>query len=123
MGNLSDQYGRRSVLLFSLLGFGIDYLILAFAPSYSWLLIGRIIAGITGASFTTASAYIADISTPENRSKNFGMIERLLTGLYHWSFVGWIVGTIKSEGSLFMQPLLLSFESILWLFCSARIFV
>lgn len=74
MGNLSDQYGRRPVLLFSLLGFGIDYIILAFAPSYSWLLIGRIIAGITGASFTTASAYIADISTPENRSKNFGMI-------------------------------------------------
>lgn len=74
MGNLSDQLGRRPVLLFSLLGFGIDYIILAFAPSYGWLLVGRIIAGITGASFTTAAAYIADISTPENRAKNFGMI-------------------------------------------------
>jgi MFS transporter, DHA1 family, tetracycline resistance protein len=74
LGNLSDQYGRRPVLLFSLFGFGIDYLFLAFAPSYGWLFVGRVISGITGASFTTASAYIADISTPENRAKNFGMI-------------------------------------------------
>ncbi len=74
IGNLSDKYGRRPVLLCSLLGFGIDYLFLALAPSYGLLFIGRIIAGITGASFTTASAYIADISTQENRAKNFGMI-------------------------------------------------
>lgn len=74
IGNLSDQYGRRPVLLFSLLGFGIDYIILALAPNYGWLFLGRIIAGITGASFTTASAYIADISRPENRAKNFGVI-------------------------------------------------
>jgi DHA1 family tetracycline resistance protein-like MFS transporter len=74
LGNLSDKYGRRPVLLFSLFGFGIDYLIMAFAPTYAWLMLGRIIAGITGASFTTASAYIADISAPEDRAKNFGMI-------------------------------------------------
>jgi DHA1 family tetracycline resistance protein-like MFS transporter len=74
LGNLSDKYGRRPVLLFSLLGFGIDYLFLSFAPSMGWLFVGRVIAGITGASFTTASAYIADISTPENRAQNFGMI-------------------------------------------------
>lgn len=74
IGNLSDKYGRRPVLLCSLIGFGIDYLFLALAPSYGWLFIGRIIAGITGASFTTASAYIADISTAETRAKNFGMI-------------------------------------------------
>jgi DHA1 family tetracycline resistance protein-like MFS transporter len=74
LGNLSDQYGRRPVLLFSLFGFGVDYLFLGFAPSYGWLFVGRTIAGITGASFTTASAYIADISTPENRAKNFGLI-------------------------------------------------
>jgi MFS transporter, DHA1 family, tetracycline resistance protein len=74
LGSLSDKYGRRPVLLFSLFGFGIDYLFLALAPTYNWLFIGRIIAGITGASFTTASAYIADISTAENRAKNFGMI-------------------------------------------------
>ncbi|HEV3327142.1 MAG TPA: MFS transporter, partial [Puia sp.] len=63
IGNLSDRYGRRPVLLFSLLGFGIDYIILALAPAYGWLFIGRVIAGITGASFTTATAYIADVST------------------------------------------------------------
>ncbi len=74
LGNLSDKYGRRPVLLFSLFGFGIDYLFLSFAPSIWWLFVGRLIAGITGASFTTASAYIADISTPENRAQNFGMI-------------------------------------------------
>ena len=74
IGNLSDKYGRRPVLLGALLGFGIDYLFLALAPTYGWLFVGRIIAGITGASFTTATAYIADISTEETRAKNFGMI-------------------------------------------------
>ncbi len=74
LGNLSDQYGRRPVLLFSLFGFGVDYLFLGFAPTFGWLFVGRTISGITGASFTTASAYIADISTEENRAKNFGMI-------------------------------------------------
>jgi DHA1 family tetracycline resistance protein-like MFS transporter len=74
LGNLSDRYGRRPVLLFSLFGFGVDYLFLGFAPSFGWLFIGRVVAGITGASYTTATAYIADISTPENRAKNFGMI-------------------------------------------------
>jgi len=74
LGNLSDKYGRRPVLLFSLLGFGIDYIFLALAPSIGWLFVGRVIAGITGASFTTATAYIADISTDQNRAQNFGMI-------------------------------------------------
>lgn len=74
IGNLSDKYGRRPVLLFSLFGFGVDYLFLALAPTYGWLFVGRIIAGITGASMTTGAAYIADVSTSENRAKNFGMI-------------------------------------------------
>jgi DHA1 family tetracycline resistance protein-like MFS transporter len=74
LGNLSDRYGRRPVILLSLLGFCVDYLILAFAPSYAVLFIGRILSGITGASFTAASAYIADISTDETRAKNFGLI-------------------------------------------------
>jgi DHA1 family tetracycline resistance protein-like MFS transporter len=75
IGNLSDRYGRRPVLLCSLLGFGVDYIVLALAPTYGWLFIGRVVAGITGASFTTAAAYIADISTdPASRAKNFGMI-------------------------------------------------
>ncbi len=74
IGTLSDKYGRRPILLFSLLGFAIDYIFQALAPTYSLLFVGRLIAGITGASFTTGAAYIADISTPETRAKNFGMI-------------------------------------------------
>lgn len=74
IGNLSDRYGRRPVLLSSLLGFGIDYIFMALAPTYGWLFVGRIIAGLTGASFTTGAAYIADVSTPATRAKNFGMI-------------------------------------------------
>ncbi len=74
IGNLSDKYGRRPVLLCSLVGFGIDYLFLAFAPTIGLLFIGRIIAGFTGASFTTANAYIADISEPEKRAANFGLV-------------------------------------------------
>jgi len=74
IGNLSDKYGRRPVLLTSLLGFSIDYLFMAFAPTIWWLFLSRVIAGITGASITTASAYIADVSTHETRAKNFGLI-------------------------------------------------
>lgn len=74
IGNLSDQYGRRPILLFSLLGFGIDYLLTAFAPTIGWLFLGRILAGITGASMTTATAYIADVSPPEKRAQNFGLV-------------------------------------------------
>ena len=74
LGGLSDQYGRRPVILLSLFGFGIDYLVVAFAPTITWLFAARMIAGITGASFTTASAYIADVSTPEKRAQNFGLL-------------------------------------------------
>lgn len=74
LGSLSDKYGRRPVILISLAGAGIDYLLLAFAPSLSWLFIGRVIAGLTAANITSVTAYIADISTPENRAQNFGMV-------------------------------------------------
>lgn len=74
VGNLSDKYGRRPIILISLFGFAIDYVLLALAPSIGWLFFGRIIAGLTGASISTASAYIADISTDEDRTKNFGLI-------------------------------------------------
>ncbi|MFC0184047.1 MFS transporter, DHA1 family, tetracycline resistance protein [Pseudarcicella hirudinis] len=74
LGGLSDKYGRRPIILASLFGFAVDYTILGFAPNIFWLFAGRMLAGITGASFTTASAYIADVSKPEDRAKNFGMI-------------------------------------------------
>jgi DHA1 family tetracycline resistance protein-like MFS transporter len=74
LGNLSDTYGRRPIILLSLLGAGVDYVLMALAPSLTWLFIGRIIAGITGASFTAANAYIADVSPPEQRARNFGYV-------------------------------------------------
>jgi DHA1 family tetracycline resistance protein-like MFS transporter len=74
LGNLSDSIGRRPVLLISLMGLSADYVLLALAPNIGWLFVGRALAGILGASHTTASAYIADISTPETKAQNFGLI-------------------------------------------------
>ena len=74
MGNLSDHYGRRPILLISLFGFGIDYAVMAFAPTIAWLFVGRLIAGICGASTSTATAYIADVSTGSKRAANFGLV-------------------------------------------------
>jgi len=74
MGELSDRFGRRPILMISLFVLSIDYFFHAFAPTIGWLIVTRILAGITGASFTVASSYIADVSTPENKAKNFGVI-------------------------------------------------
>jgi DHA1 family tetracycline resistance protein-like MFS transporter len=73
-GNLSDRFGRRPLLLMSLFAFGIDFLLTGLATSMTWLFIGRAIAGVCGASYAMAAAYIGDISTDENRAKNFGLI-------------------------------------------------
>jgi len=74
IGGLSDQWGRRPVLLLSLFGFGLDYIIMGFAPTIGWLVFSRVLAGITGASITTASAYIADVSNEKNRAQHFGLL-------------------------------------------------
>ncbi len=73
-GALSDRFGRRPVLLVSMFGLGIDFLIQGFAPNIYWLFAGRIMAGIMGASLTTGNAYIADVSTDETRARNFGLV-------------------------------------------------
>ncbi|MFO0677111.1 MAG: TCR/Tet family MFS transporter [Polyangiaceae bacterium] len=74
IGGLSDRFGRRVVILSSLAGAALDYLLLAFAPSLALLFVGRVIAGITGASFSAATAYIADITPQEKRAQSFGMV-------------------------------------------------
>jgi MFS transporter, DHA1 family, tetracycline resistance protein len=74
IGGLSDRYGRRPVILLSNFGLGIDYLVMALAPSLGWLFIGRVSSGITAASFSSASAYIADVTPPEKRAQQFGML-------------------------------------------------
>ncbi len=74
MGALSDRFGRRPVILASMFGLGVDYVVMGLAPSLGWLFAGRLFAGLMGASYTTANAYIADVSKPEDRARNFGFI-------------------------------------------------
>ena len=74
LGNLSDAYGRRPVLLLSVFGLAVDYLFTAFAPNMWWLFIGRTFAGLCGASYTTANAYLSDITKPEERAGAFGLM-------------------------------------------------
>ena len=74
LGSLSDRFGRRPVILLSNLGLGLDYLVMAAAPSLWWLFVGRIVSGITSSSFGTASAYIADVTPPAERAAKFGML-------------------------------------------------
>lgn len=74
LGSLSDRYGRRPVILLSNLGMGLDYVLMALAPNLVWLFIGRLLSGITSGSFSSAFAYIADITAPEDRAKAFGKI-------------------------------------------------
>ncbi|MGY5252397.1 TCR/Tet family MFS transporter [Sphingobacterium spiritivorum] len=87
LGNLSDRFGRRPVLLLSLLGFCINYLLMGFATSILWLFIGRFVAGITGASMTVAAAYTADISTPDKKAQNFGLLSAAFG-------IGFIIGPV-----------------------------
>src|SRR5512139_1662262 len=74
IGAASDHFGRRPVILLSNLGLGLDYIVMAIAPSVGWLLVGRVVSGITSASYPTAGAYIADVTRPEERAAKFGML-------------------------------------------------
>lgn len=74
LGSLSDRFGRRPVILFSCLGLALDYVFMALAPTLGWLLVGRVISGITAATFSTALAYISDVTPPERRAASFGIM-------------------------------------------------
>jgi DHA1 family tetracycline resistance protein-like MFS transporter len=74
MGNLSDRFGRRPVLLASLAAFAIDYTLMGFAPTLAWLFVGRVLAGVAGAVYSPAWAYVADVSAPEKRAQSFGVM-------------------------------------------------
>ena len=87
IGNLSDQYGRRPVLILALVAFAVDYAIMGWAPTLAWLFIGRAVAGIAGSSVTTANAYIADISPPDKVGANFGLLGAA------WG-IGFIIGPV-----------------------------
>lgn len=114
LGSLSDRFGRRPVILISLFGSGLDLLLLAFAPSLSWFFVGRIISGITGANFSAATAYIADISPPEKRAANFGMVGAAF-GLGF--IIGPALGGILSEHGLRVPFLAASVLTLInWLY-------
>jgi DHA1 family tetracycline resistance protein-like MFS transporter len=97
LGMLSDRYGRRPVMLISICGLGIDFLFMAFAPTLAWLYVGRILNGITAGSFSTANAYVADITPPDRRAKSFG----ILGSAFGFGFmIGPILGGVLGEISL-----------------------
>ena len=95
-GSLSDHFGRRPVILISCAGLGLDFILMAWAPNLGWLLVGRVISGITAASFSTAGAYIADISPPEKRAQNFGLIGAAFgVGFITGPALGGVLGAIS----------------------------
>ena len=107
IGGLSDQFGRRKILLITLLGFAVDSLFQALAPTIGWLFLGRAISGILGASFTTANAYIADVSPPEKRSQNFGMIGAAFgLGFIIGPTIGGLLGSLGPRIPFFASALL-----------------
>ena len=94
-GALSDRFGRRPVILLSCLGLGLDFCFMALAPTLAWLLVGRIISAMTSASFTTANAYIADVTAPDKRAKSFGMIGAAFgLGFIIGPLIGGVLGNI-----------------------------
>ena len=104
LGALSDRYGRRPIILGSLLVLGIDFLVMGFAPSIGWLFAGRILAGVMGGSFSAANAYIADISTPENRARNFGLVGMMFGfGFIFGPALGGVLGGIHIKLPFFVS--------------------
>jgi DHA1 family tetracycline resistance protein-like MFS transporter len=96
LGALSDRFGRRPIILTSIAGLGFDYILMALAPSLAWLFVGRVISGVTSASFSTAAAYIADVTPIEQRAKSFGMIGAAFgLGFVLGPALGGLLGTIS----------------------------
>jgi DHA1 family tetracycline resistance protein-like MFS transporter len=107
LGNLSDRYGRRRVILFSVGALGIDYIIMGFAPTLAWLFVGRAIAGAAGASFTPAYAYVADISPPEKRAQNFGVVSAAFgIGFIIGPAIGGLLGALGPRAPFFAAAVL-----------------
>ena len=111
IGNLSDRFGRRPVLLASLVAFGLDYLVMWLAPSLWWLVLGRLAAGITGASWSAAYAFIADVSPPEKRAANFGLMGMAFgLGFIFGPVLGGLLGTLGPRVP-FLAAALLAFAN------------
>ena len=114
LGNISDRVGRRPVLLLSLGALGVDYLIMGFAPTITWLFVGRTLAGIAGASFIPAYAYLADITPPEKRAQNFGIVGAAFgLGFIIGPAVGGFLGTLGPRVPFFTAAGL-AFANVTW---------
>src|SRR5262247_3911879 len=102
LGNLSDRFGRRPVLLFAVGALGVDYIVMGLAPTLGWLFVGRTISGMAGASFTPAYAYVADVSPPEKRAQNFGLISAAFgVGFILGPALGGFLGQISTRTPFF----------------------
>lgn len=107
LGNLSDRFGRRPVLLFALLALGCDYVIMGFAPTIGWLFVGRLVAGCAGASFTPAYAYIADITEPAKRAQSFGLIGAAFGGGFiAGPAIGGLLGSFGPRAPFFVAAVI-----------------
>lgn len=116
LGALSDRYGRRPVILLSLLGMGVNYVLLGFAPSMIWLVAGRLVSGAMGASFSTANAYLADITPPEKRAQSFGLIGAAFGfGFITGPILGGMLGAINLHLP-FLAAAVLSFIDLVFTF-------
>jgi DHA1 family tetracycline resistance protein-like MFS transporter len=107
LGSLSDRFGRRSVILLSCLGLGLDYVFMALAPSLGWLFVGRLISGITAASFSTALAYVSDVTPPEKRAASFGLMGAAFgLGFVLGPAVGGLLGGLSPRAPFWVSAVL-----------------
>lgn len=117
LGNLSDRFGRRPVLLISLATLSIDYVIMGLAPNLVFLFIGRLIAGIAGATHSTASAFIADISSPQNRTRNFGLLGAAFgIGFVAGPIIGGLIGEYGTRAPFYAAAFLVMLNFLYGLF-------
>jgi DHA1 family tetracycline resistance protein-like MFS transporter len=113
-GSLSDHFGRRPVILISCAGLGLDFILMALAPNLWWLLIGRVISGITAASFSTAGAYISDVTPPEKRAASFGLIGAAFgVGFILGPALGGLLGSI-SPRLPFWASAIMALANVCW---------
>lgn len=119
LGNLGDRFGRRPVLLLSMIAFSIDYGLMALAPSLGWLFVGRLIAGITGATFGPASAVLADVTPPEKRGATFGLMGAAFgIGFILGPAIGGLLGSLGPRAPFYAAALLAAGNAIwiaIWL--------
>lgn len=117
IGNLSDRFGRRPVILISLFAFGVDYLFMGFAPTIGWLFVGRAIAGIAGAVYAPANAFVADITPPEKRAQAFGLVSAAFgVGFILGPAIGGALGEMGPRAPFFAAAALAGLNFVFGLF-------